>query len=246
MASISRATISYGWSASGMKCSTPSSRTATGSRKSRVRAAPVSTVAGVPQIGLQVIGGPLRAAGQQGPGVADHHRIVVHVDDPRLRRGLLRDLVGVVGRRQAGADVQELADAVAAGQQPHRVDVAGAARAGPAGTWTAAPRGPAGRLPGRPRSCPSRRASNPRPGPGWPRWYRRPVAQPRTSARRSSWDPDMKSPFQPMVPEITACAEKGVKVRGLRAAHGPRRGRAGRPGCGSRSPACPASATRSP
>jgi hypothetical protein len=37
-----------------------------------------------------------------------HHRVVVDVDDPALRRRVLGDLVGVVRRREAGPDIQEL------------------------------------------------------------------------------------------------------------------------------------------
>ena len=40
-----------------------------------------------------------------------HDRVVVHVDDPHIGGGLLRDLVDVPGRRDAGADVDDLADA---------------------------------------------------------------------------------------------------------------------------------------
>jgi hypothetical protein len=45
-------------------------------------------------------------------------RVVVDVDDLRVRGDPLGDLVGVVGGRQAGADVQELADLRLAGQVP--------------------------------------------------------------------------------------------------------------------------------
>jgi hypothetical protein len=44
--------------------------------------------------------------------VADNDRIVIDVDDPRIRRGPLRDLVRVVRGRQAASDVEELPDAV--------------------------------------------------------------------------------------------------------------------------------------
>jgi hypothetical protein len=43
-------------------------------------------------------------------------RVVVRVHDPRLRRHLLRDLAGVVGGWQAGADIQELPDPLLPGQ----------------------------------------------------------------------------------------------------------------------------------
>ena len=45
-------------------------------------------------------------------------RVVVDVDDLRVRGDPLGDLVRVVGGRQAGADVQELADLRLAGQVP--------------------------------------------------------------------------------------------------------------------------------
>ena len=47
-----------------------------------------------------------------------HQRIVVHVDDPALRRGRLGNLVRVVCRREAGADVQQLADPLLADHVP--------------------------------------------------------------------------------------------------------------------------------
>jgi hypothetical protein len=51
---------------------------------------------------LARLGGALRAAGQQRLGVDEHDRIVVHVDDPRIRRDRLGDLVGVVRPRRPG------------------------------------------------------------------------------------------------------------------------------------------------
>ena len=45
-----------------------------------------------------------------------HDGVVVDIDDAALWRHRLGDLVGVVGRGQAGADVEELADARLAGQ----------------------------------------------------------------------------------------------------------------------------------
>ncbi len=65
-------------------------------------------LAGLPGVGVHVGGGALGGAGQQRPGVGQHDRVIVHVDDARLRRRPLGHLVGVVGGRQAGADVQEL------------------------------------------------------------------------------------------------------------------------------------------
>ena len=48
--------------------------------------------------------------------MGEHDRVVVHVHDPGLRRDRLGDLVGVARRRDAGADVQELADPRVGGQ----------------------------------------------------------------------------------------------------------------------------------
>jgi len=62
----------------------------------------------------------LGAAGEQRAGVHQHQRVVVDVDDAGLGRDGLGDLVGVVGGRQAGADVLELADARLAGQVADR------------------------------------------------------------------------------------------------------------------------------
>jgi len=63
---------------------------------------------GIAQVGVDVVGGALRVAGQQRTGVSEHHRVVVHVDDPGRGRDGLGDLVGVARRRDAGADVEEL------------------------------------------------------------------------------------------------------------------------------------------
>jgi hypothetical protein len=57
----------------------------------------------VAQIRVDIVRSALGAAGQQRPGVGEHHGVVVHVDDPGLRRDLLRHLVRVVRGRQAGA-----------------------------------------------------------------------------------------------------------------------------------------------
>jgi hypothetical protein len=43
--------------------------------------------------------------------LAEHDRVVVHVDDPRIRGHGLGDLMGVVRGRDAGLDIEELADA---------------------------------------------------------------------------------------------------------------------------------------
>lgn len=46
----------------------------------------------------------------------EHQRVVVHIDDPALRRRPLGGFVGVVEGGQPGADIQELADARLGGQ----------------------------------------------------------------------------------------------------------------------------------
>src|SRR5215203_6154280 len=46
--------------------------------------------------------------------------VVVHVHDPGVRCDALSDLVGVVGGRQSGADVEELPDPAVCGQVRHR------------------------------------------------------------------------------------------------------------------------------
>src|SRR5690606_9465406 len=56
---------------------------------------------------------------EQCPGVHEHDRVIVHVDDPRLGRGAQRDLVHVLLGGEARADVEELPDPVA-DQEPHR------------------------------------------------------------------------------------------------------------------------------
>ena len=73
----------------------------------------------VPQVGVEVRGDALRAAGQQRAGVRQHQRVVVDVDDAALRRDGLGHLVGVAGRGQPGAEVEELPDARLGGQVAH-------------------------------------------------------------------------------------------------------------------------------
>jgi hypothetical protein len=62
---------------------------------------------GVAQVGLDdrrvVTGFP-------GPGVGQHHGVVVDVDHPGRRLDRLRDLVHVAPGRQAGAEVEKLPD----------------------------------------------------------------------------------------------------------------------------------------
>src|SRR5262249_43294468 len=81
---------------------------------------------GVAQVGVDVVGVPLLAADQQCAGVGQDHRVVVHVDHVAAGRDVLRDLVGVVRGRDAGADVEELADPRLPGQVTHRAGQEGA------------------------------------------------------------------------------------------------------------------------
>ena len=104
------ATIACGSSESGIACRTEISVTATGRVKSSSCRGLGEDRGSVAQVGVDVLGGARLAAGQQRAGVGEHDRVVVHVDHPRLRRGRLGDLVGIARRRDAGADVQELAD----------------------------------------------------------------------------------------------------------------------------------------
>ena len=83
--------------------STPMSSSATGWSRSSVFAGLGEDRRGVVQVGVDVVGDALGRAGEQDPGVREHQRVVVDVDDPRLRRQPLGHLVGVVGGRQAGA-----------------------------------------------------------------------------------------------------------------------------------------------
>jgi phenylacetic acid degradation operon negative regulatory protein len=68
------------------------------------------------QVGVDIGGGALGGAGQQGARVGQHQGVVIDIDDAGLGRYPLRDLMGVVGRGQAGADVEELPDARVLGQ----------------------------------------------------------------------------------------------------------------------------------
>jgi hypothetical protein len=77
---------------------------------------PVEDRAGVAQVGVQVVGGTLRSAGEQRAGVRQHDGVVVHVDHPAAGGHGLRDLVGVGRRGDAGPDVEELPDPGLRGQ----------------------------------------------------------------------------------------------------------------------------------
>ena len=61
--------------------------------------------------------------------MGQHDRVVVDVDDARLRGDLLRDLVHVARRGQPGPDVDELADADLADQEADHPPQDGALRA---------------------------------------------------------------------------------------------------------------------
>ena len=103
---------SAGWYSSGAKCRIATSISATGLLKSSTsRVAGSDKIAlGVAEVRLDVGGAALGRGGEQGPGVGEHERVVVDVDDPGGRGDALRDLVHVVRGRQAGADVEELRD----------------------------------------------------------------------------------------------------------------------------------------
>jgi hypothetical protein len=68
-------------------------------------------------VGVEVGGRTLRGADEQDAGVDQDEGVFIDVDDPGLRDQPLGDLVGVVGGGQAGADVEELADARLPGQE---------------------------------------------------------------------------------------------------------------------------------
>ena len=119
-AAISRSTTPCGSSSSRSMCSTATSMTPTGWLKSSTCRGAGQDLVGVLDVGVEVGRLALRAAGQQRAGVREHDRVVVDVDHPRLGGDGLRHLVGVVRRRQAGADVEELADALARRQVAHR------------------------------------------------------------------------------------------------------------------------------
>jgi hypothetical protein len=52
--------------------------------------------------------------------VPEHDRVIVDVHDAGLRRHALRDLVCVVGGREAGPEIEELTDAGFGGQVARR------------------------------------------------------------------------------------------------------------------------------
>src|SRR5690606_14578101 len=74
----------------------------------------------VAQVRLQVGGGALRRAVEQGACVGHDDRVVVDVDHAHGRVDRLGDLVGVVRGGDAGADVEELPHTGLGGQVGHR------------------------------------------------------------------------------------------------------------------------------
>src|SRR5690606_11027864 len=72
----------------------------------------------VADVGVQVTDVALGTGDHQGARVHQHDRVVVHVDDPRVGRCRLRDLVHVRRRRNSGADVKELPDSRLGGEVP--------------------------------------------------------------------------------------------------------------------------------
>jgi hypothetical protein len=85
---------------------------------------------GTAQVAQREGGGARGAAGEKGMGMGEHHGVVVDVHDARRRRELLGQLVGVGRVGDARADVEELAEADLAGQEPHRPPEEGAVGAG--------------------------------------------------------------------------------------------------------------------
>ena len=138
------------------------------SSSSRTRAS-AEYLLGFTQVGAGVVTTP--EPGHQRGGVGRHQRVGVHVDDARAGRGPVGDLVGVGHVRQARAQVEELADALAdACSRPSAAAGGGSRRRcrRPAGTPSPGPsRWPRRTPPGRPRSCPCRRAGSSRCGPYW-------------------------------------------------------------------------------
>ena len=79
-----------------MKFKIPSIMIATGLEKSSVFAAFSKIDGRIAEVGVDIVGGAFRCAGQQGSGVHEHKRIVVDVHDPGLGRYALGELVCVV------------------------------------------------------------------------------------------------------------------------------------------------------
>jgi hypothetical protein len=71
------------------------------SAASKVWAAAFKIVSGSRRVGVGVGRDPLRGASEQGAGMGQDQRVVVHVDDPGIGGHALGDLVGLVGGGQA-------------------------------------------------------------------------------------------------------------------------------------------------
>ena len=105
---------------------------ATGSSRSRVCAQRRvgEDLARLAEVRLDERRGAGRVAGHQRPRVREHDRVIVHVDDPGVRRRCLRDLVGVARGGDSGADVEELPDTRLPGQVADGAAEEGAVLAG--------------------------------------------------------------------------------------------------------------------
>ena len=174
-ASSSRETCSCGRSSSGRKCSTAISSRATGSGQVEcgVQAGRSRMFSGSAQVGVDVGGGAGRVAGQQRPGVDQHDRVVVDVDDPGVRarrpappRGCCR-AVGMPVPTSRNCRMPASLGQEADGPAQER-----AVLPGDGADCSGRRRDRARRTPGRPRSCPCRRASSCSAGPGAPPWCR--------------------------------------------------------------------------
>jgi hypothetical protein len=100
------------------------------SSKSSVALARLMISPGVVQVRIDVRARTLRAAGQQRPGVPEHHGVVVDVNDPAIWRGPLRRFMCVLYGRQVGADVEELAHVGRGREIAHHATQEGAVRPG--------------------------------------------------------------------------------------------------------------------
>jgi hypothetical protein len=117
-ASLNPASSAPGSSSSGTKCRTANSWTATGWLKSisSRTAGPAMMPAGSRR-SPRTAATPLARSSRMAWGVHDDDGVAVHVDDPRVRVGGLRDLVDVGHGGQARADVEELPDAPLGGEE---------------------------------------------------------------------------------------------------------------------------------
>ena len=146
----------------------PFSISAIGRVKSRVQRGLGHDAVAVTQVGVDIDRSALGAAGQPAPG----HGRAPGDRCPRRRSGIRRDplrhLMRVVRARQAGANVEELADPCLGSQVPDDADLH--ARETLAWSYARISSQPDRRPCGRPRSCPCRPASSSRSGPNAERW----------------------------------------------------------------------------